>query len=182
MRKIGAFLFALVCILLYNVCNTRDDEQLNGNGGNVFDSVTVSGITLQWHADTLGFLHIKLSAPTTGWIAVGFDPSQGMLDANIIIDYVHSDTAYLRDDYGTGINTHEPDINSGGENNINESAGSEIDGITTLEFTIPLDSGDSRDRPLIIGNTYAVILAYGNDDADDFDSYHQERTATQIDI
>lgn len=179
MKRLGLSIIIIIYIFLFNACNTQDEEPQNGNE---FDSLTVSGITLEWRVDTLGFLNVKVSAPSTGWIAVGFDPSQGMLDANIIIGYVLVDTAYFRDDYGTGINSHEPDVNGGGQDNITDQAGTEVGGLTTLEFTIPLDSGDGRDRVLIEGSTYTVLLAYGEDNADDFDSYHKERTVTQIDI
>ncbi len=172
---------AVVLLLLTAACDTVSDEP-NGNGSSEYQTVTVDNITLQWRTDTLGHLDVIVSAPTTGWVAVGFDPTIGMENANIIIGYVSGDTAYARDDYGTGINTHEPDIDGGGEDNILEFGGTETAGTTEISFLIPLDSGDTRDRALVTGNTYDVILAYGEDNADDFDSYHQARTTTQIDL
>ncbi|UCC12595.1 MAG: hypothetical protein JSW02_03435 [candidate division WOR-3 bacterium] len=172
---------AVMLLLILSACDTVSDEP-NGNGTGEYQSITVDNITLQWRTDTLGNLDVIVSAPTTGWVSVGFDPTIGMEDANIIIGYVSGDTAYARDDYGTGINTHEPDIDGGGEDNILELGGTETAGTTEISFLIPLDSGDTRDRVLVIGNTYDVILAYGEDDADDFDSYHQARTTSQIDL
>lgn len=173
---------AVMFLLILTACDTFSDEP-NGNGTNGdYQTVTVDNITLQWRTDTLGNLDIIVSAPTTGWVSVGFDPTIGMQDANIIIGYVIGDTAYTRDDYGAGLNTHESDIDGGGEDNILELGGTETTGTTEVSFLIPLDSGDIRDRVLVIGNTYDVILAYGEDNADDFDSYHQARTTTQIDL
>lgn len=173
---------AVTFLLIVAACDTVGDEP-NGNGTTGdYQTVTVENITLQWRTDTLGNLDVIVSAPTTGWVSVGFDPTIGMEDANIIIGYVSGDTVYARDDYGTGVNTHEPDIDGGGEDNILELGGTETAGTTEISFLIPLDSGDTRDRVLVVGNTYDVILAYGEDNADDFDSYHQTRTSTQIDL
>jgi len=177
-------LIVIVIIGVFSVvsCDTREKEQ-NGNGTvNDYDSVTVQQITLKWKTDTLGMLHIIVSAPTTGWVSVGFDPTAGMQDANIIIGYVTSGGAFARDDYGTTPTAHASDMSGGGENNITNASGNEAEGSTEITFTIPLDSGDARDRPLTQGNTYTVILAYGADGVDDFDTRHAVRTSTRIDI
>ena len=105
-----------------------------------------------------------------------------MKDANIIIGYVRNDTAYLRDDYGSGPTTHETDISAGDTDDITEKIGSEIQDNTEINFRIPLDSGDSKDRSLIVGNSYNVILAYGQNGADDLDSYHKAKAIVNIKI
>ena len=63
---------------------------------------------------------------------------------------------------------------------ITGAGGSENDGTTQIRFTIPLDSGDSKDRPLSPGVDYRVILAHGTDEADGFGSYHGKRTTVKI--
>ena len=50
--------------------------------------------------------------------------------------------------------------------------GSESQGVTTVSFRIPYDSGDQYDRILVEGATYTFIFAYGADGADDFTSAH----------
>jgi hypothetical protein len=182
MRQLGLLFALAVCLTLFVSldCNTQEEEQQNGNGENDYNSTTVSNITLQWKTDTLGMLHVKVSAPTTGWVSVGFHATTGMKDANIIIGYVSGGAASVRDDYGTAPNAHASDVSLGGENNVADLDGTEAGGTTEISFTIPLDSGDAYDRQLIEGNTYSVILAYGEDD--DFDSYHTARTSTDIEI
>ena len=117
-------------------------------------------------------LHIQISAPTTGWISVGFDPSNKMADANILIGYVENGTAQLRDDYGVGAVKHGPDTGEGGSENFSNLEGSETDGVTVLRFTIPLDSGDTYDKKLSAGGKHKVIYAYGPNGKDDYGSYH----------
>jgi hypothetical protein len=170
------FIFTICFGMLVIVGCGGDD----GNGTDDYNTKTVNNITLQWKTDTLGNLLAKVSTATVGWIAVGFDPSVGMQDANIIIGYVANDTVYIRDDFGTGIHAHAPDTALGGTDDVGDRAGTETGGSTEISFTIPLDSGDPRDRILEIGQSYQVILAWGMDDA--FDLPHTVRVTTSIDI
>ncbi|MBT3274372.1 MAG: DOMON domain-containing protein [Spirochaetales bacterium] len=134
-----------------------------GNDSHSFD--------FQWQVDG-DSLNVQIMAPTTGWIALGFDPSNKMADANILIGYVADGKAFLRDDYGIGQVKHGPDTAEGGEENFSNLDGGEADGGTMLSFTIMLDSGDAYDKVLEEGKTYKIIYAYGPNGKDDFGSYH----------
>ncbi len=134
----------------------------------------------QWKIDG-DKLNIQLTAPTTGWVSVGFDATKMMADANILIGYVSNGTVFLRDDFGDGQFKHSPDTKLGGKEHYSDLKGEEIDGTTRIRFTIPLDSGDAFDKPLKQGGTYKVIYAYGPNGKDDFGSYHaQERGSFEI--
>jgi opacity protein-like surface antigen len=147
-----------------------------------WQELEVEGFTLRWATQSASELAVELTGPTTGWVAVGFDPVAQMSEANLIIGYVESGTAYLRDDYGVAATSHAPDTALGGTDDVTINGGDETGGETTIEFTIPLDSGDSYDKPLSPGNSYPVILARGPDGADDFSTYHEFVTATTIEI
>jgi len=166
---------ALIC-----GCNTAEDEPPPagpGNGG----SITVDGITLTWKPDGQN-LNVTVKAPTTGWVAVGFDPTVGMKDANLIIGYVKGGQTFVRDDYGAAPTAHQADASGGGRDNVTNKRGKEEGGATEISFTIPLDSGDGRDRKLVVGQTYKVLLAHGPNGADDFTTQHRKRTAANIKI
>lgn len=125
-------------------------------------------------------LHVRISAPTEGWISIGFDPISRMKGADIVIGYVKNNEVFIRDDYGNSSTSHKPDVKGGGSDTIESFSGDERDGVTTLEFVIPLDSGDERDRVLIPGNEYKVIIAYGK--KDNFTSYHAYRGSVLIEF
>jgi hypothetical protein len=146
-----------------------------------FKQTTASGITLKWKVENSALI-VKVSASTTGWVAVGFDPTSRMQDANIIIGYVSGGDAFIRDDYGSALTAHQSDVSGGGSDDITDKGGTEADGVTEITFSIPLDSGDSRDRPLVEGNTYTVIMARGPNGADDHTTQHAARTSTTITI
>ncbi|MDZ4181375.1 MAG: DOMON domain-containing protein [Candidatus Cloacimonadaceae bacterium] len=109
-------------------------------------------------------------ANTNGWLAVGFDPTSSMKNANFIIGYVSGENAFIRDDFGVSNTSHAADTELGGSSDVSLISGTEADGVSTLRFSIPLDSGDSKDRVLQVGSSYRVIFARGT--ADDFDSMH----------
>lgn len=171
-------LLTLLVALLTIACTTTTG---NDDPSGDWQSETVDGITLRWRT-VEGLLKVELTAPTTGWLAVGFDPATGMLRANIIIGYVQAGIPWLRDDYGDTADSHRADIDAGGSNDILSTNGIEENGSTIIYFTIPLDSGDDRDRLLEAGESYPVILIYGEDDADDFSSVHRFTAQTTINI
>jgi hypothetical protein len=105
-----------------------------------------------------------------------------MLGANIIIGYVSSSTTYIRDDYGWQTFSHRADTLLGGTDDVVIDGGMEAGGETEIQFTIPLDSGDSYDKPLVPGSTYTVLLAHGADGVDDFSTQHEYATMTEIQI
>lgn len=123
-----------------------------------------------------------MSAQTSGWIAVGFDPVQMMQGASFVFGYVANGETFIEDMFGIrpfGPGAHPPDTELGGRNDILEHAGREEGGVTVLEFKIPLDSGDAYDKPLTPGS-HDLIAAVGS--SDNFTSIHASRGKTQIDI
>src|SRR3989339_766273 len=156
----GKVLVVLLCIStgLLGACNKSNSS--SSSAPTVYeDQVTAAGVTMQWNVAGSD-LAVTLTAQTAGWVAVGFSPSVGMQDANIIIGYISGGSGFIRDEYGSGVNTHSPDST----NNVTVITGTETGGMTQIKFTLPLDSGDAQDRPLAIGSVYKILLAYGNAD------------------
>jgi len=125
-------------------------------------------------------LFVTLSAPTKGWISVGFKPGTMMKDANIIIGYVAGGELVLEDHFGVGNIAHKADTELGGTMDVEAVEGSESDGATSFTFSIPLDSGDEYDQPLAAGETVKIILAYAG--KDDFKVKHGYRTSTSLEL
>lgn len=110
-------------------------------------------------------------SPGTGWVGIGFGAPGVVMDGyNILIGYVTGATTVFTDQFGLGLD-HRPDETDGGTNNLMAFAGTESGGRTTIEFRIPLDSGDSHDYRLAEGETVGFMLAY-QETADDLVSMH----------
>lgn len=123
-------------------------------------------------------LKIKVSCPTKGWIGVGFNPVRKMKGANFIIGNSTKKGAFVDDQYGDSPYSHKSDTEDGGKNDILESTCTEDNGITSLTFTIPLNSGDEKDSVLEKGSEITVILAAGK--KDDFKKKHSTLAKTKI--
>ncbi len=141
--------------------------------------VLVGDVTIWWRNDATS-LYLAMEASTTGWVAVGLDPTDRMQGANFILGLVVEGEAQIWDAYGTAPtgNTHPPDEELGGTNDVVAYAGVEEGGVTRFEVQIPLDSGDEFDRPLEPGGTYPVIAAVGPSDV--FDVRHSSRAGGSI--
>lgn len=165
----------------FSTCGGNGSDGENGMVDGYYQASS-GGITLRWRVSG-DSLDVIVSADTTGWVAVGFDPTSRMQDANIIIGYVEGPMISIRDDFGTSISSHSSDESLGGTGDVTNVSGSEAAGITEISFTIPLDSGDQYDRPLAEGSSYKVLLAYGPDGSDDFTTYHVSgRSEVTIDM
>ncbi len=158
---------------------TENASSLQEQSNSGYQETTKSDITLRWRIEGTK-LKVTLKAPTDGWVAVGFNPTSKMEDANIIIGFVKDGNIFIRDDWGTGPVSHEADIDLGGQDNITDKSGEESDGSTEISFTIPLDSGDRKDQPLVPGQKYKVLLGHGRAGADNFTSFHKRVTMAEI--
>ncbi len=191
MRKnFTIFLSSLLLIVAINRCDTAEDDTSATDDTTATNSTNDSATTATTTTDTDttttdadGFktqtkddftikwkivdsnISVKLGAPTTGWVAIGFDPTSRMKDANIIIGYVENGEVFMRDDYGSATTAHEADTAAGGTDDLTNKSGTENNGTTEIAFTMPLNSGDSRDRVLKEGTSYTIIMAYGTSDS-----------------
>lgn len=175
-------LLLLVAIVLLSACDTVWDEtfvppsELPDEEG--FYTTAVGDFVLKYKVMESQQLLCRLSANSDGWVAIGFAPSAQMKDANFITGYHAGIYGYIRDDFGVDNTSHAADVSLGGSSDVTLLSSSNSEGRTTLEFELPLASGDEYDRTMTVGSTYPVIFASGS--ADDFDSYHNRYATGSI--
>lgn len=172
-------------IVLYNqymplqISEIQVENQVNvqfvNNEG--YNEISSENIVLQWKVENEN-IDVILTAPTNGWISIGFNPENMMQGANIIIGYIENENVFIQDDYGNYYTSHTKDDDLGGVQNIVSESGMEADMETILHFTIPLNSGDEYDTKLEKGSEYKILLACGN--KDDFSTRHIKRTSVTI--
>jgi opacity protein-like surface antigen len=142
--------------------------------------VEAKGVTFAWTVDG-ATLHGKLFAKTEGWVGVGFNPSNKMKDANFILGYVKDGEATVVDHFGDKSTGHSADEKLGGSSDVTLVGGSEDNKMTTIEFTIPLDSGDQYDSVLNADGDTVLLLAYGPD-RDSFKPRHRNRALITVNL
>lgn len=168
------YFFAVLCLFASGNNEQAPVVLVNDQG---YNEMTKDKVVFRWKVEGVNLL-VDVTAPTTGWVGVGFDPSFWMKDANLIIGYVKNNQAFIEDDFGTDNTAHQHDTNLGGQDNILSKDGQEQNGTTELRFTIPLNSGDKYDKVLEPGKEYTVLVAYGANDVDDMMTHHAYRNNT----
>jgi hypothetical protein len=147
-----------------------------------YQQQSIQGFEFQWKVDG-EILDVIISAPTTGWVSVGFDPTNRMKDANYIMAYVDSSgQGVIEDHFGTNPTAHQSDISLGGTQDLELVSASQSGGSTTVNVRLPLVTNDEFDRPLTPGQTYVVIWAFGPDNADNFSAIHRRRGFFRIEL
>ena len=118
-------------------------------------------------------LFIALESPARGWVAIGINtPNGGMFGANFIMASVDEDNnTIVLDMYGEGHKAPLLDTIKGGTNDILVFNGSQVNGVTIIEFIMPLNSSDNFDFPLAVNQSADIYFAY-NIFSDDFEEQH----------
>ena len=99
-------------------------------------------------------------------MSIGFEPTQGMKDADMIMGWVSGGEATVLDLYSTGIyGPHPADEDLGGKNDILEFGGFESDNRTVIEFKRKMDTSDQFDKPFKPGQTVNIIWSMSSSDA-----------------
>jgi hypothetical protein len=123
-------------------------------------------------------LSAVVSYPAIGYIAVGFNPKTAMKGANFIIGTIIDGKAVVSDEFGDGMFSHTPDTALGGVNNIIAGDCKQENKVTTMSFTIPLDSKDAADVLLEPGKKIKVVFAVGS--SNDTRKKHRDIDKTSI--
>ena len=140
--------------------------------------IEIEKMSVEWRLED-NLIHVRLTGETTGWVGIGFNPSVEMKDANFIIGYVKKGKVKVTDHFGTSKRQHQKDAKVGGEKNITNITGSETNKVTEIGFSIPLNSGDSKDQIINPDTETTVLLAYGSG-RDSFRSKHQFKAVLNV--
>lgn len=120
-------------------------------------------------------LYIILESPGSGWLAIGFDPTNMMADADIIIAGFENETFTLEEHYGTAITSHDKIE----QTYIKNSTVERSDDLSRMELVIPLGN-DSR-YDLRKGEVHTIILSFHNS-SDNFFQRHSQRTKIEVEL
>lgn len=115
-------------------------------------------MTVSWKIDG-DYLCMALNGSTRGWLAIGFEPTEWMKDADMVLGYVDG-SARVLDEYSTGnYGPHIEDAMLGGTDDILEYGGKSYGTHTVVEFKRRLDTGDRFDKVLRSGENVSIIWA-----------------------
>ncbi|MDD5672914.1 MAG: DOMON domain-containing protein [Chitinivibrionales bacterium] len=156
--KIRKYVSLILCAGFYGACFAAEAPSPAAAATNDMKTIMVKGFTFSYKVENQNLV-ARVSCATAGWIGVGFNPKFFMKGANLIIGYADGANGVLRDDYANGMFKHDADTALGGKNDIIAGSCIESNGVATLSFTIPLNSGDSKDVVLEPGKKVKLVFA-----------------------
>lgn len=144
-----------------------------------FSQVQIDEFEFAWRieGDEIVF---RMSAPTQGWVAVGFKPEHRMRGADMSIGYVRGNEVVVEDHYGNRNTSHSIDERLGGTSDILSFDGEERDGRTTITVRRKLNSSDQYDATLRAGELTRIIFAWGGNRGDNTNSMHRRAGGFEI--
>jgi hypothetical protein len=128
-----------------------------------------SGGTLEisWKNDA-EYLYMALNGSTKGWISLGFEPTEWMKDADIIMGAVDKGEAEIEDVFSTGnYGPHQKDTTLGGTYDILAFGGRESGGYTVIEFKRRMNTTDKFDKAFVPGQKVPIIWAMADTTSDE---------------
>ncbi|MHA1567139.1 MAG: DOMON domain-containing protein [Alphaproteobacteria bacterium] len=130
-------------------------------------SVSAAGVTFQWRHES-GRLRANLSAPTAGWIAVGFNENPTLENTRFVIAAVS--VAPIRvEEHIAMVPDHREVSQLGLPAAIAHTSGSYRDGISRLEFSLPEAMPGRARLSLRPGAKIHLMLAWSQET--DFDHH-----------
>lgn len=134
--------------------------------GEYLNSLTVGdGIMEIFWSSESDILYMALRSRHEGWVAIGFRPTSGMDNADIILGGSEDGETYIYDMYSTGpYGPHPADTDLGGTFDILAFEAIESNSRTTIEFSRLMNTGDKFDSELTEGETIPIIWAVSAND------------------
>lgn len=146
-----------------------------------YKELVQEGYTLGWKIHD-GVIDVKVSYATDGWVGFGIGKTGTMEGSHIILGFVFDGTATVADHFGYATSKHGPQDKVGGKDSLTARGGTLVDGVTTITFSMPTNTGNPKDPVLVEGESYKVILANGGEGAIDLESYHGRSGRIILDV
>ena len=127
------------------------------------ESLKVGGMELSYtlRGDSVD---ISLSAPTLGWIGLGFNDQNSIVRSDLLLFHVVNGKTEAIDMHVVSAGNPKKDTALGGWHSIRIKGGQEMGNKTIVHFSIALHNDDWYDYQHELANDFWLILAYSTHD------------------
>lgn len=126
-------------------------------------NISVGGMSVRWHLES-GAIYFHVSAPTNGWVAVGFNVLDDIVHTNLIMAAVDKGKLHIEDQYVVRAGEHVPVAALGGVSAVSKASGREVGGHTEVSFCLPQHTKDHFHYNLTEASKIYLICAYSAED------------------
>ena len=123
----------------------------------------IEGMQVEWEyeGDEITF---KLHSPYQGWLALGFNQQNAILNTNLVKGTVTADGPALQEYYVLGYGDHQPILQLGGTPAVQDYIGLETTDGTSFQFTMKTKTSDGFHYDLSEGKRVWLICSYSMED------------------
>lgn len=156
-------------IILMNIaCKAQQNE---------LKTITKNQMTVSWHFEG-DRIYFEISAPTTGWVTIGFNTETGISGAYLLMGNIINSKVNLVEHYTKSPGNYSPISKLGAKSQIEDLEGLQQSRKSVIKFSLPTTSLSRYQKDLSEGKDYYMIMAYSQED--DFQHHSIMRTAVNI--
>ncbi len=134
-------------------------------------------MTVSWKYED-NSIYFEMTAPTEGWIAIGFNPDAGITGTYLLMGRVVNGKAEVVEHYTVSPGNYKAINILGDAIAVQDVSGEENSNSTTIRFSLPMETDGKYQRNMIADTPYQMLLAYSRDD--DFQHHSMMRTSVSI--
>lgn len=157
----------------------RVDYYLNTQHQEYTHHHTIEKMTVDWEREG-GLIHFSLKAPTKGWLAIGFNDRNAIVNADLKMFRIVNDQPEAQDFYVVSHGNPQKDEGLGGKSTMSRLRGKEDKQFSTVSFTIDITSSHYTDGNFDFSQSLWLIAAYSI--SDDFVHHSIMRKHIQVDF
>jgi hypothetical protein len=140
-------------------------------------TIAQGGMTVTWHHQNER-IYFEMTAPTEGWVAIGFNFSDDITDTYLLMGNVVTNTPTVAEYYTVSTGNYKPITAFAVPPQVQHVTGLEGKNNTQLNFSVPVKAISKYQKDLLPGMEYVLHIAYSRED--DFQHHSMMRTAVKI--
>lgn len=166
-------MFMMVIAIMGGIMNADAQTSASPTG----NRIERNGMIVSWayEGDRIQF---EMEAPTTGWIAIGLNEKAGLPGSYLLMGRITSGKTEVVEHYTLAPGDYQPLSTLGAEIAIEGVSGQEGQGISRIQFSLPIAPGNDYAKKLEPGLRYTMHMAYSR--VDDFQHHSMMRTAANV--
>jgi len=141
------------------------------------NTISKNGMKVSWR-HTQDRVFFETSAPTDGWVTIGFNTHSGTKGAYLIMGNVVKGKVNIVEHYTLSHGNYKSVSALGASSQVKNIAGYQNTNTTILEFSLPIKPLSKYQKNLSKGKNYTIILAYSQED----DFLHHSIMRTSINV
>jgi hypothetical protein len=138
-----------------------------------------NGMVVTWQFEK-DLIHFQMSAPTTGWVTIGFNESSTIKNAYLLMGRVLNGKTEVVEHFTLSPGKYKPITELGGKTMVNHISGQERAGTSTIKFSLPMGMLSKYQKQLIKDRKYHMIMAFSRED--DFQHHSIMRTSVEVQL